>query len=270
MRALDTGTGDLLAHVENGVGVVTLNRPDRRNALSTVMIERLGYVLRECELDPEVGTVVLTGEGGAFCAGGDVKSMADGEGMGVPHDERVHRQQVAQRETSARLWGMPKPTVAMLPGAAAGAGLSLALACDLRYASETAVLNTAFARVGFAGDYGGTWFMSRLVGSGKAKELYFFPRNVSAAEAARLGLVNEVFGVSELEAEVRRRAEQLAAGPRIAYQYMKDNLNRAAVADLTTCLDMEVVHHLHTGETEDHREGVNAFIEHREPSFRGR
>ena len=134
--------------------------------------------LAELEVADDVGCVVLTGAGGAFCAGGDVKGMASGgdagAGAATSYDARVHRQRLNQRAISQRLYEMPKPTIAALPGAAAGAGLSLALACDLRYATPNAVLTTAFAKVGFAGDYGGTWFLTRLVGSGKARELYYF------------------------------------------------------------------------------------------------
>jgi 2-(1,2-epoxy-1,2-dihydrophenyl)acetyl-CoA isomerase len=165
---------------------------------------------------------------------------------------------------------MPKPTIAALPGAAAGAGLSLALACDLRYAVEGAVLTTAFARVAFAGDYGGTWFLTRLVGSGKARELYYFSERLSAEEAAQLGIVNAVFPRDTFEQEVMALARRLAAGPRTAYRYMKENLNRAVHGELGECLDIEVTHHIHTGQTEDHREAARAFVEKREPRFQGR
>jgi 2-(1,2-epoxy-1,2-dihydrophenyl)acetyl-CoA isomerase len=165
---------------------------------------------------------------------------------------------------------MPKPTIAALPGPAAGAGLSLALSCDLRYAARRAVMTTAFARVGFAGDYGGTWFLTRLVGPAKARELYFFADRIDADEALRLGLVNAVFDDDALTDEVLARARRLAAGPRVAYRYMKENLNRALEADLEESLDLEATHHLRTGLTEDHREAARAFVEKREPEFHGR
>ncbi|MGH9301018.1 MAG: enoyl-CoA hydratase-related protein, partial [Acidimicrobiales bacterium] len=181
MTQLDTGTEDLLGEVDDGVATLTMNRPERRNALSNAMLSALDRVLAEVEIDDAVGCVVLTGAGGAFCAGGDVKAMAEGSsegaggggsrGPGGGIDAAIHRQRLSQRATSGRLWQMPKPTIAAIPGPAAGAGLSLALACDLRYAAEGAVFTTAFAKVAFAGDYGGTWFLTRLVGSGKAREL---------------------------------------------------------------------------------------------------
>ncbi len=275
MIALETGTDDLRAEIDDGVAVITMNRPERRNAFSPAMISALGAVLARVETDEAVGCVVLTGAGGAFCAGGDVKAMAarpadGGGGTGGSLDAAIHRQRLNQRATSGRLWGMPKPTIAALGGPAAGAGLSLALACDLRYAVPGAVLTTAFARVGFAGDYGGTWFLTRLVGSGKAKELYYFSERLSAEEAQRLGIVNAVFAPADFEQEVMDRARRLARGPAVAYRYMKENLNRAVSGELGECMDLEVTHHVHTGLTEDHREAARAFTEKREPRFRGR
>jgi 2-(1,2-epoxy-1,2-dihydrophenyl)acetyl-CoA isomerase len=282
MSDMETGTDDLLFHIDGGVAVLTMNRPDRRNALSGRMLDALGRALAAIEVDDDVRCVVLTGAGGAFCSGGDVKGMA-GEGGGggsakdakdakepPPFDVAVHRQRLSHRATSGRLWAMPKPTIAALPGAAAGAGLSLALACDLRYAVDSAVMTTAFAKVGFAGDYGGTWFLTRLVGSGKARELYYFSERLTAVEAERLGIVNAVFPAETFEDEVMARARRLAAGPVVAYRYMKENLNRAVHGELGECLDMEAAHHLRTGMTEDHREAARAFVDKRDPVFRGR
>ncbi len=275
MTTLDTGTEDLRAEINDGVAVITMNRPDRRNAFSPAMISAMGAVLAQVETDDAVGCVVLTGAGGAFCAGGDVKSMAAppadrGDGAGRSVDAAIHRQRLNQRATSGRLWSMPKPTIAAIGGPAAGAGLSLALACDLRYAVPGAVLTTAFARVAFAGDYGGTWFLTRLVGSSKAKELYYFSERLTAEDAERLGIVNAIFSAEDFEQEVMARARRLAHGPSIAYRYMKENLNRAVTGELGECMDLEVTHHVHTGFTEDHREAARAFVDKREPQFRGR
>jgi 2-(1,2-epoxy-1,2-dihydrophenyl)acetyl-CoA isomerase len=275
MTALDTGTEDLRAEIDDGVAVITMNRPDRRNAFSQAMISAMAEVLAQVEADDAVGCVVLTGAGGAFCAGGDVKGMAapppnSGDRASQSLDAAIHRQRLNQRATSGRLWSMPKPTIAAIGGPAAGAGLSLALACDLRYAVPGAILTTAFARVAFAGDYGGTWFLTRLVGSGKAKELYYFSERISAEEAERLGIVNAVFPAADFDREVMARARRLAEGPSIAYRYMKENLNRAVSGELGDCMDLEVTHHAHTGLTEDHREAAHAFVEKREPHFQGR
>ena len=185
-------------------------------------------------------------------------------------DEAIARQRLGQRATAGKLYEMPKPTIAALPGAAAGAGLSLALACDLRVASENAVLLTAFARVGFSGDYGGTFFLTRLVGAAKARELYYLSERVDAKEAERLGLVNRVFPESVFEEQTLELARRLANGPAVAYRYMKENLNRALAGEVMECMDLEVTHHVHTGKTEDHRDAVRAFVEKHAPVFRGR
>src|ERR1700724_54196 len=274
MTAIDTGTEDLRAEIDSGVAVITMNRPARRNAFSQAMVSALGAVLAQVETDEAVGCVVLTGAGGALCARGGVQRMAApparGNGAAPSLDARIHRQRLNQRATSGRLWSMPKPTIAAIAGPAAGAGLSLALACDLRYAVPGAVLTTAFAKVAFAGDYGGTWFLTRLVGSSKAKELYYFSERLSAQKAERLGIVNAVFPPVDFEREVMERARRLAQGPSIAYRYMKENLNRAVHGNLEECMDLEVTHHIHTGLTEDHREAAQAFVEKRELRFRGR
>ena len=178
MTARDTGTEDLLASLNGGVLTLTLNRPQARNAMSGAMNQALGEQLAWAELSPEVKVVVLTGAGQGFCAGGDVKSMAQRNegGREVTIDEAIASQRINQRATAGRLFKMAKPTVAALPGAAAGAGLALALACDLRIMASTAILTTAFAKVGFAGDYGGTYFLTQLVGAAKAREMYFLSR----------------------------------------------------------------------------------------------
>ena len=273
-RIFDTGTDDIAVEITDGVMTITLNRPDRRNAMSTPMLDGLVAALADAETASDVGALVLTGAGGAFCAGGDVKGMAaaGGEGGGSPlqYDARVHNQRRNQRDTSGKLYEMPKPTIAALPGAAAGAGLSMALACDLRYAAPNAIMTTAFARVGFSGDYGGTWFMSRLIGSAKARELYFLSDRVDMDQAVSLGLVNGVFPAESLMDEVGAVARRLANGPTVAYRYMKENLNRAVHGDMGECLDMEAAHHIHTGQTDDHKEAAQAFVEKREPVFHGR
>lgn len=269
MQHIDTGTPDLLAEVDDGVAVVTMNRPERRNALSRDMAQALAAVLRQLELDDGIGVVVLTGAGGAFCAGGDVKAMAEGSGLfGRSPDQALRQQRDNQRQTAGRLWSQPKPTIAMIPGPAAGAGLALAMACDLRYAADTAVLTTAFAKVALPGDYGGSWFLTRLVGSARAKELYYFSPQLTAAQARELGLVTSVFPAPELDSAVRHLARELADGPRLALRYMKENLNRAVHADLDECLDLEVTHLYQAAATQDHREAARAFTEKRPPTYR--
>jgi 2-(1,2-epoxy-1,2-dihydrophenyl)acetyl-CoA isomerase len=272
VSSIDTGTTDLLATLDEGVLTLTLNRPDARNAMSEAMNRALALQLAQAELDPLVKCVVLTGAGKGFCAGGDVKGMANRNtaGQTLTIDEAIHRQRVNQRATSGKLFKMPKPTLASLPGAAAGAGLSLALACDLRIMARSAVMTTAFARVGFAGDYGGTYFMTQLVGTAKARQLYYLSERISADEALALGLCNWVCEPEDLVARTEEIARRLAAGPTVAYRYMKENLNRALAGEVDDCLDLEATHHVHCGATEDHREAAKAFVEKREPVFQGR
>ena len=270
---IDTGTPDLLATLDAGILTLTLNRPEARNAMSGAMNQALQQQLAAAELDPAVKVIVLTGAGKGFCAGGDVKGMAargDGTVGAQTIDEAIARQRVNQRATAGKLFKMPKPTLAALPGAAAGAGLALALACDLRIMASSAILTTAFARVGFSGDYGGSYFLTQLVGSAKARELYFLSDRVGADEALRLGLANWVCPPEELAAKTREVALRLATGPTVAYRYMKENLNRAMAGDVDDCLDLEATHHIHCGQTEDHREATKAFVEKREPVFKGR
>ena len=273
MADIKTGTKDLIARLDEGVLTITLNRPEARNAMSGEMNEALAAQLAWAELAPEVKVVVLTGAGQGFCAGGDVKGMDSrnsGGGRQATLDEAIHSQRANQRATSGRLFKMPKPTIAALPGAAAGAGLALALACDLRIMARTAILTTAFARVGFSGDYGGTYFLTQLVGSAKARELYFLSERVSAEEALRLGLANWVVEPDQLQAKTQEVAGRLAKGPTIAYRYMKENLNRAMAGEVDDCLDLEATHHVHCGQTADHKEAARAFVEKREPAFQGR
>jgi 2-(1,2-epoxy-1,2-dihydrophenyl)acetyl-CoA isomerase len=269
---IKTGTDECLAYEEAGVAVITLNRPQARNALTQEMIGGLEKALDYAERSAGVRAVVVTGTGGAFCAGGDVKNMASRSLTDGPTiDERIHIQRLQQRNTAGRIYLMPKPVIAMLPGAAAGAGLSLALSADMRTMADTAFITTAFARVGFSGDYGGTFFLSQLVGSGKARELYFLSDRVNAEECKRLGIANHVFAADALEAQTLALARRLAAGPPVAYRYMKENLNRAALGtDVFTCLDLEATHHVHAGLTEDHRNAAQAFVDKREPVFKGR
>jgi 2-(1,2-epoxy-1,2-dihydrophenyl)acetyl-CoA isomerase len=185
-------------------------------------------------------------------------------------DAAIHRQRANQRATAGKLHTIPKPTIAAIAGAAAGAGFSLALACDLRIMQRTALLTTAFAKVGFSGDYGGTYFLTQLVGSAKARELYYLSDRIGAEEALRLGLTNWICEPGELTAKTQEIAAKLAAGPIVAFRYMKENLNRAMAGSLDDCLDIEATHHVHCAQTEDHLEAARAFVEKRAPVFGGK
>ena len=273
MTSIDTGTEELLAEINDGIGLITLNRPQARNAMSGEMGRALQETLADFELNPAVKCLVLTGAGKGFCAGGDVKGMAasgDGTVGDNTIDGAIHRQRIHQRATAGKLFRMPKPTIAALPGAAAGAGLSLALACDFRVMATSAIMTTAFAKVGFSGDYGGTYFLTQLVGSAKARELYYLSDRVTAEEALSLGLANWIAPPEEMMNKTMEVAGRLANGPTVAFRFMKENLNRAMSGEVEDCMDLEATHHVHCGQTQDHRDATKAFVEKRDPVFNGR
>ncbi len=259
---------ELIETVTDRVATLTLNRPDRLNALSTSILDGLLEALPRLGADAEIAVVVLTGAGRGFCAGGDVKSMAEGTSL-LNVEDAVQRLR-GRMEVSRLLHEIPKPTIAMVNGPAAGAGLAMALACDLRVASESARFITAFVKVGFSGDFGGSYFLSKLVGTGKARELYYTGDALDARQALALGMVNEVVPDFELVDATMALARRLAGGPRIALGLMKQNFNTAESGTLSQLLDLEALHQVQTAKTEDHLEAARAFVEKRPPVFRGR
>ena len=263
----------------NGVALITLNRPDSLNAMGGQLMPLLAAHLADCASDESVRCVVLTGAGRAFCAGGDVKGMAAGREVQPGSDNKrspaaefargVATLRDSQRSTSYVLHTMPKPTIAMVNGHAVGAGLSLALACDLRVASDQAKLGTVFRNVGFSGDFGGSYFLPRLVGMERARQLYFTGEILIAEDALKIGMVSRVVPHDKLEEETMALAAQLAGGPTLAYARMKENLNRSASSDLLTLLDQEALNMRLSATTSDHREAAKAFVEKRSPTFAG-
>lgn len=259
---------ELIESVTDRVATLALNRPDRLNALSSSMLDALLEALPRLAADPQIAVVVLTGAGRGFCAGGDVKSMAEGSSqLGV---EDAVRRLRGRMEVSRLLHEIPKPTIAMVNGPAAGAGLAMALACDLRVAAQSARFITAFAKVGFSGDFGGSYFLSKLVGTAKARELYYTGDPLDASQALALGLVNAVVPDFELADATMALAARLAGGPSIALGLMKQNFNAAETGTLSELLDVEALHQIKTGRTEDHLEAARAFVEKRPPIFTGR
>ena len=284
---LDTGTDELLAELDDGVAILTLNRPESRNALSDSLSPALRRTFSLLHDEPSARCVVLTGAGTAFCAGGDVKGMggrsansrkprtAEEPSAQQLGTDELPKRAIAdlterQQTLTGALYALPQPTIAALPGPAAGAGLSIALACDLRIAAESAFVTTGFANIGLAGDYGASFFLTQLVGTAKARELFYTADRLDAAACERLGIVNRVVPGDRLMDETLALARRLARGPTIAYRYMKQNLDRALRADLPTCLAHEAEGTVRTATTEDHREAVRAFIEKRTPEFKGR
>src|SRR5205807_5503063 len=257
----------VLQKLDQGLLTITMNRPDRRNALNAEMTLGLVEAARRAMEDHEVRAVLVKGAGGTFCVGGDVKSMAEGRAP-LAFEAKMTNLRKGM-EVSRILHQMPKPVVAQLDGAAAGAGLSIALSCDLRVASASCKITTAFAKVGFSGDYGGTYFLTHLLGSAKARELYLLSPVLSAQEAFALGMVTRVVGDAEVEAAAHELAMSLAQGPSIALGYIKRNINNAEHLSLEACFDGEAIHHTRAGETADHKEAAKAFVEKRKASFQG-
>lgn len=272
IRQIDTGTDQLLFEVADHVATLTLNRPEKRNAMSSSLTPALRQAILDAERDSDVRVIVVTGAGNAFCSGGDVSGMGDNLAGGNPPsiDEMVRTLQHGQEGLSLRLHECTKPTIAALPGPAAGAGMSIALACDLRIAADSAFILPAFSRIGLSGDYGGSWFLQRLVGPARAKEIYFTNKRIDPEEGLALGLFNKVAPFDDLRAVTAEMAAKIAAAPPIALRYMKENHNRAQVADLKTTMAMEADRMIRTMKTEDHKHAVKAFFAKETPAFEGR
>lgn len=263
----------------DGVGLITLNRPESLNAMGGELMPLLAEHLEACEGDAGIRCVALTGAGRGFCAGGDVRGQAaraqareeGAEPRGRAPEPRAGRTplQQSQLATSFRLHTMPKPTVALVNGPAAGAGLSLALACDIRFCSDRASFHTAFAKVGLSGDYGGSYYLQRLIGYGRALELYYTGERVDAQRALELGIANHVVPHDELSKRGLELCARLAAGPTRTYALMKSNFNLAETARLDEFLDREADNMGRSALTRDHREGAKAFVQRRAPEFKG-
>ena len=267
---IDAGTEEIFCDLSDRVLTVTLNRPQARNALSMELMFALRRILTEYGDHEDVGVLVVTGAGSAFCAGGDVKRMAARKEDDQTAEEKFQVMVARHRETAGVIRALRIPTVAALPGPAAGAGLALALSCDMRIAADTAFVSTGYAKVGLPGDYGASWLLTRVVGPGRARELMLTCVRVLADRAYEIGLFNRVVAADALEAETRKLVAPLANGPRVAYRYLKDNLDDALVIDHATAIEREAERMLRGQSTEDHKEAARAFVEKREPNFVGR
>lgn len=258
---------DLLETIEDGVATLTLNRPEALNALSMEIRHGLLEALGRLAEDDTIGCIVLTGAGRGFCAGGDVKSMAERSASGF---ERRAAGIQFSNSIPTLMKQVPKVIIGMINGVAVGAGMSMALACDLRIAGRSARFGTGFLKIGLSGDWGGTWTLTQLVGTAKARELYFLGDMINAEEALSIGLVNRVADDAELHTATMSLARRIAGSPRVALGYAKRNLNAAESEPFATVLEMEAFNQARCSQTEDHREAVQAFKEKRKPVFHGR
>jgi len=261
----------VLYHRSDGIVTLTLNRPETLNAMNEAMMAELERLLMGLETDATVRAVILTGAGRAFSSGGDQKRDRDVEGAQLFFDgdlgggviERLNR-------CVLRLQRLAKPVIGCINGVAVGAGCNIALATDLRIASDAARFGEVFTRVGLVPDGGGTYFLPRLVGTAKAMELMLLAEIIDAQEALRLGLVNWVVPADKLQDEAQKLAERLAQGPTLAYGLVKTGLYQALTMPLEDVLNMEARNQMMAARSQDRAEGVAAFREKRQPRFLGR
>src|SRR6266576_5027498 len=269
---INTGTSELKCAIRDRVAIITLNRPEVRNALSDHLTPALRNMIKTCGENPEVGVLLITGAGTAFCSGGNVKGMGahrDKKKLDMTYDEKVADLQERQRLLTGALVSVRKPTIAALPGPAAGAGLAIAMACDIRIAASSAFVSTGYLRVALSGDYGIAWLLTRLVGTARARELMFTAEKVDAARCEAIGLFNRVVADDRLQQEAFALARSMADGPTLALRYMKDNLDEALLFDFATARDHEAERLVRLTMTADHREAVQAFIDKRKAVFKG-
>lgn len=267
--SIDTGTDELLCAIRDRVAVITLNRPEARNSLSDHLTPALRRMIKQSGDDPNVGALLITGAGSAFCSGGDVKGMGGSSAApAMSFNDKVARLKERQRTLTFVLVSVRKSTIAALPGPAAGAGLAIALACDIRIAAESTIMTTGYARIALTGDYGISWLLTRLAGTARARELMFLSERIDARRCEALGLVNRVVPDVDLQKEAFAWARTLANGPVGAYAAIKDNLDLALSADFLTSLDHEAEQMVLAAGTAEHTEAVRAFIEKRVPNFR--
>jgi 2-(1,2-epoxy-1,2-dihydrophenyl)acetyl-CoA isomerase len=259
----------LLFDVKDRIATLTLNRPERLNALGDTLREDLYDAIKKCAADPDVGVLVITGAGRGFCSGGDVKSMNERAHSGAAQPANERWSPIRDRCILA-MRDCPKPVIAAINGAAAGAGMNLALACDMRIASSAAKFSQAFVKRGIAPDWGGSWFLPRIVGTAKAFELIFTGDSIDAAEAFKLGILNAVVAPEELMNEAYKLARKIADGPPVAIALSKRAIYHNENVDLRAGLEFETFAQGLCRETEDSKEGVRAFMEKRAPVFRGR
>ena len=259
----------LLHDVKGSVATLTLNRPDRLNALGDTLREDLYDAITKAAADDGIRVLIITGAGRGFCSGGDVKSMS--ERAQAPEAQPASDRYAPMRDRVVlAMRDCPKPIIAAVNGPAAGAGMNLALACDMRIASTAAKFSQAFVKRGLPPDWGGTYFLPRIVGVAKACELIFTGESIDATKALELGIVNAVVAPEALLDEAHKLARRIADGPPVAIALAKRAIYRSEQVDLRGALEFETFAQNVCRETEDAKEGIKAFLEKRPPMFRGR
>ena len=257
---------------QGAVGIITLNRPEARNALNPEMFQELGSAIQGCR-DPDMRAVIITGSGGSFCAGADVKDFVnqlENSGPEGLHQHLKHLADAFHRHVIIPIRQLDKLVIASIDGVAAGGGLSLALACDLRVASDSARFLMAYGNIGATADGGSTYLLPRLIGTARAMELYLSDQPIGAQRALDLGLLNQVFPTAELERSTLEFAARLAQGPTVAYGRVKALFDSSWDASLAGQLDAETEYISNITMTDDFQEGIKAFAEKRSPRFQGR
>ena len=271
---LETGTRQLLSHIHGNIGIITLNRPESKNALSDELTPALRTQIANLNLDDRVNSLIITGAGDAFCAGGDIKSMNSSSNKDswtnkVSEEEVIKSLQMKQMTLTHALYNFSKPTIAALPGAAVGAGLSIALTCDFRFTNENAFAIAGYGRIALTGDYGMSWLLPRIIGISKAKDMMFSNKKILAREGLNIGLFDNIIEGDNLLKSTLEYANFLSSFSPLALKAMKNNINSAYELSLEKSLNQEAIELIKASNSNDHKEGIRAFIEKRKPNFIG-
>ena len=272
---LDTGTRQLLSHIHGNIGIITLNRPESKNALSDELTPALRSQISNLNIDDRVNTLIITGAGDAFCAGGDVKSMNSSTNnkeiwtKESSEEEVIKNLQNKQMTLTHALYNFSKPTIAALPGAAAGAGLSIALTCDFRYVNENAFAIAGYGRIALTGDYGMSWLLPKIVGLSKAKDMMLSNSKISAKEGLNIGLFDKVIKGDGLLKSSLEYANILSTFSPLSLKAMKNNIQSSTEISLEESLNQEAIELIKASKSNDHKEGIRAFVEKRKPIFTG-
>ena len=258
----------ILVEKEDGILNIIFNRPDSRNAITRNMFEKFLNILEDCKKDNHLKAIFLQGNGGSFSAGGDVKDMANKEDNSSLQEKTSSLRRIMG--VSELLYSLPIPTISIINGPAAGAAFAIALACDMRIATENAKFVTAFSKIGFSGDFGGSYFLTKIVGTSKARELYYLSDMIDATKAKEIGIVNDLVesdNITEYTNNLKNKFKNL---PPIAIKFMKKNLNNAELGDLDLSLNQEALYMMICSETEDHKNAAKAFVNKEKIEFKGK